>query len=405
MDVHSPAFIENPYPFYEARRLQAPLIKRDSFAWAVTGYDVMSRILAHPAAGRGNVGQTPRLLGDRKELQKLKPDNLALDMLERWMLFQNPPEHTQSRRRVADVFTLKVVDQLEALMRDTMRELIANVKSKYPGGKFDLVREIAYPYPIKVICDMLGIPEEDQNRFASWTQDFSLAVQTDFHTVPDDRRKRLNQTALEISKYFDQLIPSKKAENSDDLISRFIEAGSENLGYEDLLSNCVFLLFAGQDTTTSLIANTVNAFLNNPEQLRLLRASPSLSKNAVEECLRFDPSIQMVGRFALDDIVLQDTVIKKGEHMFNFLGASGRDPAANADPHKFDITRDKIKHLAFARGAHHCLGASLARLELRVMLEELISGFPDLALASPGVRRKTWLMRGFQSLPVSYSGK
>lgn len=403
MDVNSPAFLENPYQFYDQRRLDGVLFKRDDVSWAVTGYDVMSKILAHPAAGRGNIGQAPRRFGERQDLDQVKPDNLALQLLDRWMLFQNPPKHTQSRGRVSDVFTVKLINQLESMMRATMRALIADIKVNHQNGHFDLVSTIAYPYPIKVICNMLGVPESDHGKFSAWTKGFSLAVQTDFLTASSSVKQQLNESAQAVSDYFEQLIPRKKAEQADDLITRLIMASGDDLEHEELVANCVFLLFAGQDTTTSLIANALNALLHNPKQLTLLRENPALSKNAVEECLRYDPSIQMVGRLAIDDIVIDKVTIKQGEHLFVFLGAAGRDPAANVDPHRLDISRQKIKHLAFARGVHHCLGASLARLEIRVMLEELLAAFPELAMAGKGVRRPTWLMRGFDSLPVAFS--
>jgi len=401
--VYSPAFLENPYEFYDKRRSQGVLFKRDDVSWAVTGYEVMSKILASPAAGRGNVGQTPRRFGDSDELDRIKPDNLALQLLDRWMLFQNPPRHTESRGRVSKVFTVSMVNGLEKLMRETMRNLIADIKTNHPSGRFDLVSEIAYLYPIKVICEMLGIPQEDHAIFSAWTQDFSLAVQTDFLIAPPTIKNRLNTSASAVAEYFEQLIPRKKTEGADDLITRFILAGEGDLAYEELVANCVFLLFAGQDTTTSLITNAINALLENPEQLSLLRDNPKMSQNAVEECLRFDPSIQMVGRLALEDIRVDDVHISKGDHLYVFLGAAGRDSSANPDPHRFDICRNNIKHLAFARGVHHCLGASLARLEIKVMLEELISAFPHLEAAGKGARRTTWLMRGFDSLPVKFS--
>ncbi|MBX2850090.1 MAG: cytochrome P450 [Acidiferrobacterales bacterium] len=403
MDVGSPEFLANPYQFYDQRRRETPAFKRDATTWTLTGYDILAKVLAHPAVGRGNVGQKPRPDGDSSELLEIRDDNLALQIMEQWMLFQNPPIHTINRRFISDVFTLKMIQQLEGLMRDIMRKLIDDIKKNNSDSKtFDLIKSIAYPYPANVICEMIGIPRQDRQRFAEWTRSFSLAVQVDFIEIDEHSRAKLNETAREISDYFDQLISLKKSQKSDDLISRLIQGSDEPTSHIQLLSNCVFLLFAGQETTTSLISNAIHALLTNPEQLALLKADPTLIDNTVEECLRYDPSIQMVGRFALDDVEFDSIKIKKGDHIFAFLGAAGRDPNTNSDPHTFDITRKKIKHLAFARGAHHCLGASLARLEIKVMLQELIAAFPNLALAGDGVRRPTWLMRGFDRLPLSF---
>lgn len=403
MNVDSPEFLANPYVFYEQRRRLNPAFKRNATTWTMTGYDVLSKTLAHSDIGRGNIGQTPRPEGDLSELLEIRDDNLALQIMDQWMLFQNPPEHTANRKFVADVFTIKMVEQLESLMRQTMRDLISDLKSTHTSGSpFDLIKSIAYPYPANVICEMIGIPSQDQQKFAQWTKTFSLSVQVDFIQVSNSSRAELNQAAKEVSAYFDRLIAKKKGQQSNDLITRLIHQSDGSTDHMQLLSSCVFLLFAGLETTTSLISNTIYALLTNPDQLALLRSDTSLMKNAVDECLRFDPAIQMIGRFALKDVEFPDLTINKGDHIFAFIGAAGRDPNANANPNKFDISRKKINHLAFARGAHYCLGANLAKLEIQVMLEEFLAAFPHLQLSGEAIRRPTWLMRGFSYLPLTY---
>ncbi len=403
MNVNSPEFIKNPYPFYDTRRAQNPAFKRDSTTWTLTGYDVLSEVLAHPHIGRGNVGQKPRPHGDTAEIHAIRGETLALQIMDQWMLFQNPPKHGESRKRIADVFTIKMIQQLEELMRVTVRRQIRTIKEQVPEHQhFDLIEYIAYPYPANVICEMIGIPPEDQSKFAGWTRDFSLSVELDFVSIGSDLRSQLNETARQVKDYFDSLIAHKKEHGGDDLICRLIEESKGSISHIELLSNCVFLLFAGQESTTQMISNAVHTLLSHPEQLSLLKSQPELIKNTVEECLRYDTSTQMIGRFALEDVQVAGLDIKKGDHIFAFIGAAGRDPNANPNPNKFDITRQKIKHLAFARGAHHCLGASLARLELKVLIEEFFFAFEDLSLAGPGKRRPTWLMRGFESLPLRY---
>lgn len=401
MDVDSPQFLANPYPFYAQKRAQEPVFKRSEFEWTLTSYDALSTVLASPLAGRGNIGQTPQLDEDEHKLQALRQDNLALQIIERWMLFQNPPKHTATRARIADVFTLKIVNQLEQSMRATLRNMLLKLVAR-DGNEFDFVRDIAYPYPLAVVCDLIGIPEKDRGRFFIWTRNFSLAVQLDFNRAPTEIKHKLEQTSRHIEAYFSELIPNKIKAQEDDLITRFINENQHDLDAQELLANCIFLLFAGQDTTTSLLSNAIMAFVENPTQYALLRQHPELAKNAVEECLRYDPSIQMVGRYALEDIDIGDYQFQKGQHIFAFLGAAGRDPAANPEPDQFNIERQNIKHLAFARGTHHCLGASLARLEIRILLEELVSHFNCIELAGEAVRRPTWLMRGYDSIPLRY---
>lgn len=406
MNVNSPQFIRNPYPFYDARRSKNPAFKRNETTWTLTGYEVLKKVLAHPQIGRGNVGQKPQPDGNTEAINEIRNDNLALQIMDSWMLFQNPPDHTHSRKRIADVFTIRMIEQFEELMRTVMRQLIDNIKTNFDEDQeFDLIENLAYPYPANVICQMIGIPQEDHIKFSKWSKDFSLAIQLDFVNIKPELRTNLNHTAENIKSYFGTLIEFKKEHGGDDLMCRLIEQSQGSISDLELLANCVFLLFAGQETTTLMISNMMNALVNHPEQLELLRSQPDLAKNAVEECLRYDSSTQMIGRFALESVELAGIEINKGDHIFAFLGAAGRDPTANKDPHKFDIKRDKIKHLAFAHGAHHCLGASLARLELRVLLEETLDAFGNLAIAKPGQRRATWLMRGFDSLTMSYQRK
>ena len=406
MNVNSPEFLKNPYPFYDERRRDNPAFKRDDTTWTLTGYQVLSSVLANSRIGRGNVGQKPRPQGDMSELNEIKHDNLALQIMENWMLFQNPPVHTANRKMIADVFTIKMIEQFEALMRLTIQRQIADIKRNYSENQpFDLIEHIAYPYPSAVICEILGIPAADQQKFAEWTKTFSLGAQVDFINIPPPLRSKLNQTAAQFKDYFEKLYKAKSEQSDNSLMSRLIQESGRSTSDMQLLSNCIFLLFAGQETTTLMLSNTVHALLSNPEQLSLLRSKPELIKNAIEECLRYDTSTQMIGRFALEDVQIGELEINKGDHIFAFLGAAGRDPEANSDPHTFDISRDKIKHLVFARGAHHCLGASLARLEIRVFLEELLDAFSYLSLAGHGERRSTWLMRGFDRLPISYQSR
>ncbi|MFT6005756.1 MAG: pimeloyl-[acyl-carrier protein] synthase [Pseudoalteromonas tetraodonis] len=402
MDVNSRAFLINPYVFYDHRRARGPIFQREPHVWTITGYQAMSSLLANPAAGRGNVGQTPRQHGSTQQLDSIVADNPALGILQEWMLFQNPPQHGHSRGQIADVFTTKMIRQMEASMRDTMRHLLQNAKQNLsPETPLEIVASLAYPFPATVICDMIGIPAADRSQFVSWTAAFSEAVQINFHQADAKNLRKINQEAIAATDYFETLVRDKKQQPSNDLLSRLMVENKNEISEHQLLSNSIFLLFAGQETTTSLLSNAVHALLMNPAQLLKLRQQPELIDNAVEEFLRYDPSIQMVGRLALEEIELEDKIIKKGDHVFAFLGAAGRDPLANQHPHNFDIDRDKVNHLAFTRGTHHCLGAILAKLEIKVFVQELLHAFEHLELAPGALRRRTWLMRGFDRLPVA----
>lgn len=399
MNVTSPEFILNPYPFYAERRAQNPVLKVNPHTWTVTGFAEMSQLLAQSACGRGNIGQLPRAGGDTTQLEIIKANNPALDIFDRWMLFKNPPEHTQARKSIADEFTLKMMDGLEQKMQALVQQLIAEIKTDNTDRTFDLVPALAYQLPLRLICKMLGIPESDWQRFHVWTSQFSSVAQSDFHLLPPQKLNTLNHAANQLMVYFSELIQQKKTSNENDLITKLMSGGMSD---KNIAANCVFLLFAGQETTTFSMSNMLHALLTHPVQLEKLRSSPELAKQAVEESLRYDPPIQMTGRLALDDIRLDKIAIDKGCHMHLFLGAAGRDSRANPEPDRYDIERSSIKHLAFARGAHHCLGASLARRELEIILTEFLPAFPELRLNGSAVRQNTWIMRGFQSLPVQY---
>ena len=399
MNVDSPEFLADPYRFYREKLDLPPLQKVHDHVWSSTRYHVISKVLAHPQAGRGNIGHNPQAGDNSPEVQRMVAENPAMALIRRWMLFNNPPMHTAMRKAVLDVFTTRMVLRLEPMVRDTIRELVDAVK-EHGRTEYDMVAEIASKYPVSVICKMLGIPKSDQQRFQTWTNAFSYAVQADFNIISDSVKAHMNRAARELDAYFSELIPIKVERGDDDLMTRLISTGDQGLSHDELVANCVLFLFAGQETTTSTLCNGLNALLEHPDQYVQLVDNPGLIPNAIEECLRWDPAVQMVSRVALDDFETLDYRITKGDHFFLFIGAAGRDPEINPEPETFDIHREKIKHLNFARGAHHCIGTVLARLELKVAFEEIIRAFPGLVRAGEGQRNPTWLMRGFHSLPV-----
>jgi len=405
MDVDSLEFLQDPYPFYHRKREQSPAYQQNDTTWTLTSYQLISKFLASPAAGRGNVGQMLLPGVDLRSFDRIKQKNPALRILDQWMLFKNPPEHNQQRRVIANVFTGKMVSSLEGMMRTTSRELLARAIDLQRQGQFDLVASLAYPLPLIVSCRMLGIPSEDIQQFGRWTQSLATAVQTNFVHTPRSYIDEWNKAASMLEAYFARLVPLKKQQNSDDLISKMVNAGEDSMNAEQVLANSVFLLFSGMETTTSMITNMMHALLSHPEQYEQLHAQPELINNAIDECLRYNPPVQMIGRRALGDIELEDLLIKQGDQVFSFLGAAGRDPEANPNPDIFDIHRKPINHLVFARGAHHCLGANLVRLELKVVVEELLTAFSELKLDGRGKQKSTWLMRGFSELPIIYTSK
>ena len=401
MNVESPEFIQNPYPFYAQRRTLGGALNVKLGVWTLTGYAELSEALQNSAAGRGNIGADPVLPRTAKELEALRLNNSAVRLLDQWMLFKNPPEHTKIRGKVAKQMTARVISKLEPTIRAVLQELYANIKQK-SGSRFELVSQIAYPLPSRVIGELLGVPAQNQARFAELSKIFTKAVEVDYSLLAPAQLAHLNAAADELSSLFSQLIERDSGETKS-LIDRLMADDGAALSEHEVLANCVFLLFAGLETTAFALSNSVYSFLLHPEQIDLLKNNPGLLDTAVEESLRFDPPIQMVGRYALNDFSIGKYTVKQGSHLFAFLGAAGRDPEANPDPDVFNIERQHIKHLAFARGTHHCLGALLAKLELKIFLETFFEEFPDLKIDGTATRKPTWLMRGFSSLPLAYS--
>jgi len=241
------------------------------------------------------------------------------------------------------------------------------------GGELELVGELAYPLPVRIISGLLGVPEQDHARFAGWSAKLAHSVQPSFGVIDPSELAEIERASDEFAEYFTELIAARRQAPGDDLLTKLIRAedAGDRLTTAELIATCVLLLVAGHETTVGLISNAMLALLRNPGQLAALVANPDLAAAAVEETLRYDPPVQMTGRVATQGMAVSAVPSGDGAVLLLLLAATGRDPAVVADPDVFDIGRDAREHLAFAAGPHFCLGAPLARLEATIALRAI----------------------------------
>ena len=318
------------------------------------------------------------------------------------MLDRDPPDHTRLRSLVSKAFTPRVVETLRPRIQQVVDGLLAGVQSR---GSMDLIEEFAYPIPVVVICEMLGVPLEDHERFKGWGLDLARGLDSMLLPPESDVMKRSFAARQALAQYFRDLIAARRKSPRADLLSALIaaEEAGDKLTEEELLATCVLLLIAGHETTVNLIGNGTLALLRHPDQLRRLRENPGLIVSAVEELLRFDGPVQRTARVPNVDVTIAGHKIAAGEMVMPFIGAADRDPAQFANPDRLDIGRTENRHIAFGWGIHFCLGAPLARVEGQIAINTLVQALPKLALTTDAPEyRLSLTLRGLKSLPVSF---
>jgi cytochrome P450 len=394
VDAMSPAFREDPYLHYETYRSQERLLRVAETIWLSLGHGDVSAMLRDPRLSSNETRATSE--AGRPKAGRLKAESL---------LFMDPPDHTRLRSMVARAFTPKRIADLrptaEAITADLLDETAAAGAS---GDAVDLIHSLAYPLPVRIICSLLGVPAADEATFTGWSRALTRSLD------PSVLRSADVDVAIagaerDLAAYLEALLAFRRRTPGDDLLSALlaVEADGDRITAEEVVDLALLLLLAGHETTVNLIGNGVLALLHAPDQLDLLRRTPDLVPGAVDELLRFDSPVQMTQRVAPEDVDLAGCRVRAGDEILLVLGAANRDPVVFADPHRLDVTRDARRHVAFGGGIHHCLGASLARVEGQVALSALLARFRHLELAGPPVRRPTFTLRGLESLPVSAS--
>lgn len=317
-----------------------------------------------------------------------------------WFIFRDPPDHTRLRKLVSGALTRKQVEQLKPRIHQVATELLDRAGD---AQQIDIIRDYAATLPVIIIADLLGMPLDNRRQLHHW----SKAILAGINLRQSEEAPRLLMEATtavqEFSAHIRDLIAEKRRHPDEHLMSRLIAAAEAEgqLSEREVVATCIMLFFAGHETTVNLIGNGLLALLKNPDQLALLRRHPELINSTVEEMARYDSSGQMTFRFAIKDVELRGKRIGPGEPIAVVIGAANRDPNVFADPDKFDITRQHNPHLAFGSGRHHCLGASLARMEARISITALLERMPEIKLLS---EKEEWNqsigLRGLATLPV-----
>ncbi|MFE0381650.1 cytochrome P450 [Streptomyces inhibens] len=393
--------LDDPYAAYAALREAGPVHRIAGAdgqpAWLVTRYDDVRRALADPRLSLDKRHATP---GGYRGFS-LPP---ALDAN---LLNMDPPDHTRVRRLVVKAFTPGRVNALREPVRRVADELLDAMAER---GRADLIADYAGPLPITVICDLLGIPQDDRRDFLSWS---------DALITPDPSRPGQMKEAIgSMLEFYTGLIAAKRAQPGDDLLSDLIavrddagadegaDEGGDRLSEDELTSLAFLILLAGYENTVHLIGNAVLTLLDHPEQLRQLQRNPAELPAAVEEFLRYDgPAPLAIRRFPKEDLEIGGVRIPAGESVLLSIASANRDPGRFPEPDTMDPGRDLSGHLAMGHGIHYCLGAPLARMETVTALDALLARFPELRLDVPrgALRhRRALRARGLISLPVAW---
>jgi cytochrome P450 len=401
-DLYSHDFRLTTHETYARMRAESPVhlqpgLDGETPIWFVTRYDDVVALLTD----NERFVVDPALALTPEELEALAADGFQPDeRVNENLLAKDGADHRRLRRLVTKAFTPRMVEGLRPRIQEIADELIDRVAA---DGRMELVDDFAFPLPITVIAELLGIPVQDQDRFRVWSSNVVMPALT------PEQRELAARHADEFIAYLDELFAQRRAEPTDDLVSALVQAEDEGdtLSENELYSMVVLLIVAGHETTVSLITNAVYALLSHPDQLAALRADPSLMPGAVEELLRFDSPVERtITRWVAADGELGGQALTRGDLVIAVVGSANRDAAQFAHADELDLHRDSsTKHVGFGRGPHYCLGAPLARLETEIALETLLRRLANLRLAIVAddlYWRPIPIFRSLASLPLEW---
>lgn len=385
-----PDFIRHPYPTLHALREQSPIHRNaDGSVYLTRHADCLK------------VYQSRDMLSDKTEEFGKKFGQCPLHTHHTTsLIFNDPPYHTVVRKLISGAFTPRKLAEFEPLIDQIVDRLLDRVEEL---GELDLIEDFAKVLPTEIISFMLGIPDEYRARLRGYSIAILGALDP---VVPEDRLKAGNQAVEEFSEILNDLINHRRNNPEGAAQGEVLEAlifgehDGRRLTQEELIQNCIFLLNAGHETTTSLVGNSLGILLDHPDQHQLLLNDPDLIGTAVEEFLRVESPLQIGNRLAGEDIELSDGVLPKGTYIHTSIAGANRDPAVFEDPDVVDITRKPNKHIAFITGIHVCLGASLARVEGRIALGKFVQRFPNLQQTGDRTRLPLARFRGYTQFPI-----
>jgi cytochrome P450 len=386
------SFYDDPYPTYRALQSADPIHRMPDGSLFLTRHRDLEAIYK----------DTTRFSSDKKVefAPKYGADSLLFQHHTTSLVFNDPPLHTRVRRLIAGALNPRAIAEMEPGLIALVDRLLDGMQAR---GKADIIEDFASAIPVEVIGNLLAIPHEDRAPLRGW----SLAILGALEPFLSEKVQTRGERAVgEFLAYLRQLIADRRARPGDaerDVLTRLIEgeASGERLSEIELLQNCIFILNAGHETTTNLIGNGLEMLLRFPAERQRLIDDPSLIKTAVEEFLRFESSNQLGNRRVVQDTELDGVTIREGTLITLCIGAANRDPKVFVDPQRLDIGRSPNRHLAFASGAHACVGLTLARLEGRIAISRFLARFENFAAAGPAHRARRVRFRGFTSLPVT----
>lgn len=387
---------DDPYPTYARYREADPVhwVPAESGhggRWAVFRHADVNRVLRCPAFGRGERGAARAVPVPERHAAYFR-------MISRWMLFSDRPEHT--RRRAAFTEALARLDGPG--LRRRVEAIAEPLVDGLPAGRpFDLIADFAFTLPVLVVADLVGLPEADRDRLRVWSTKLAAAIGVDRRTSVLEDAER---TAREMHAYLHALLAERRRRPADDLLSALAadaDPGDAELR-EEIVANCAFLVLAGHETTTHLIASGMLSLQRHRGELERLRRRPEIVVQAVEELLRFESPVQITSRTVQEDVEIGGRRMRTGDRVDVVLGAANRDPDVFVEPERLDLERCPNPHVAFGAGGHYCLGATLARLEGAVALPLLVRRFPGLRIVEPDLRwRANAAFRGVERLLVT----
>jgi cytochrome P450 len=400
VNVASPEFKANPFPFYARLRAEEPVHRMNlptkEVAWLITRYDDVAMVLRDECFVKDvSNALTSEQVAEQRWFRKV------FKSLKRNMLNLDPPDHPRLRALVHKAFTPRLIEQIRERVQRLTDALLDSVQGR---GRIDLIRDYALPLPATIIAEILGVPTEDRHKFHLWSNAVISAGSSTWgllNAIPK---------AYALIRYIRKIIKKRRDAPRDDLVSALVrvEESGDRLSEDELLAMVFLLLVAGHETTVNLIGNGTLALLEHPDQMDRLRNEPALIKPALEELLRYTSPVEWATeRYAREDVTLRGVTIPRGEMVFAVLASANRDERQFPNPDTLDITRDPNRHVSFGHEAHSCLGAPLARMEGQITISTLLRRLPDLRLAVAPDRlrwRRGLLLRGLESLPIT-SGK
>nr|WP_131774007.1 cytochrome P450 [Protofrankia symbiont of Coriaria myrtifolia] len=394
LEIFSPANRHDPFPFYRELQEAGPVHRSPLGLSLLTRYDECVTVL------------TSSDWGHDQEVEQLHPEEQeAFPPVFMWM---EPPDHTRLRGLVSKAFTPGRIAALRPRMIELVNELL---DAALAAGEFDAITGLAYPMPLTMICEILGIPRSDHEQIQEWSQVLTRGLDPDHLLPPAAKAARTEATPKSLG-YLRELIEQRRTGPGTDLISALaqVEERGDRLSEEEMLGTIIFLIIAGHETSVNLVGNGLLALLRHPDQLALLRKRPELVRPAVDELLRYDGPAHLNTRSAKRRTTLGDHVFEEGDGVVTLLACANRDPRAFDDPQRLDLTRfdghaPVSRHLAFSLGHHYCLGAPLAALEMATMLEGILARVKKMELVDDNPPYKpNVLIRGLSELRVRFSG-